>query len=258
MDIILYFTGNCLHCAKLLEAKLGNVERIRLESKLDIARTQEKLDGAQRVGIILPVYAGTLPYMARELLKEFRFRDTQYLYAIATCAGSALSIHYDIDQVVRKTSNRGLDYWHTLTYPSNFQTNMAPKDPEAVEGILNAVEADITEMAQKVASEVQVPVKSQKVLSRLAEWSLHLAVKKDRSNKFYADENCIGCGMSQKSCPAENIELIDQKPTWSTHCEACMACIGICPTRAIQYGTKTQNWGRYLNPRVRKDELFVD
>ena len=62
---------------------------------------------------------------------------------------------------------------------------------------------------------------------------------------FHTAEKCIGCGKCVKLCPLNNISLQDRKPVWGNHCTHCMACIGNCPTEAIEYGTITQNKEKY-------------
>ena len=57
---------------------------------------------------------------------------------------------------------------------------------------------------------------------------------------FYTKENCLGCGKCEKLCPLNNIKIIEKKPVWGTKCTHCMACIGNCPTNAIEYGTITR------------------
>ena len=71
-----------------------------------------------------------------------------------------------------------------------------------------------------------------------------------RAKDFYATEACVGCGKCVKLCPLNNISLKDRKPVWGDQCSHCMACIGNCPTRGIEYGTITQskepyNFGMY-------------
>ena len=71
-----------------------------------------------------------------------------------------------------------------------------------------------------------------------------------RAKDFYATEQCIGCGKCAKLCPLNNITIEDKKPIWKDNCTHCMACIGNCPTQAIEYGTITKekeqyNFGKY-------------
>jgi ferredoxin len=62
---------------------------------------------------------------------------------------------------------------------------------------------------------------------------------------FHTTEKCIGCGKCVKLCPLNNISLQDRKPVWGDHCTHCMACIGNCPTEAIEYGTISQTKEKY-------------
>ena len=67
---------------------------------------------------------------------------------------------------------------------------------------------------------------------------------------FHVKDSCIGCGKCAKLCPLNNIKIENMKPVWSGQCTHCMACIGNCPVRAIEYGTISQtkdqyNFGKY-------------
>ena len=70
------------------------------------------------------------------------------------------------------------------------------------------------------------------------------------ANAFYAENVCTGCGKCGRLCPLNNIKIIDKKPVWGNQCTHCMACIGNCPVKAIEYGTVTKdkeqyNFGKY-------------
>lgn len=63
--------------------------------------------------------------------------------------------------------------------------------------------------------------------------------------KFYVTDTCVPCGNYEKICPFHNIKLTDKKPIWNRNCTHCMACIGSCPTEAIEYGKHTKGLRRY-------------
>ncbi|WP_371877714.1 EFR1 family ferrodoxin [Clostridium pasteurianum] len=69
-----------------------------------------------------------------------------------------------------------------------------------------------------------------------------------KSNKFTADDKCIGCGICVKECPLNNIHLKKNKPVWDKECTHCMACICKCPTEAIEYGKNSVGKVRYQCP----------
>ena len=65
-------------------------------------------------------------------------------------------------------------------------------------------------------------------------------------NKFRADNTkCTSCGICAKSCPVDNITMVEGLPQWQHNCTMCLSCIHRCPTVAIQYGKETIKKGRY-------------
>lgn len=67
--------------------------------------------------------------------------------------------------------------------------------------------------------------------------------------------NCTGCGICNKVCPVDNINIEDGKPTWLNRCEMCFACHEWCPKKAIVH------WGRkegvyYRHPEIKLQDLL--
>ena len=72
------------------------------------------------------------------------------------------------------------------------------------------------------------------------------------SNRFYATETCVSCGICAKICPTGTISLSDdRKPEWADTCVQCVACIHRCPVRAIEYGKISLKKGRYHHPEFK-------
>ena len=65
---------------------------------------------------------------------------------------------------------------------------------------------------------------------------------------FYATDACIGCKRCEKSCPVENVTVVDGRPVWGMDCTSCLACYHVCPQHAVQYGKRTKDKGQYFNP----------
>ena len=57
--------------------------------------------------------------------------------------------------------------------------------------------------------------------------------------------SCTSCGLCAARCPLNNIVLEGGRPVWKGECTHCMACIGGCPTEAIEYGEKSKGRRRY-------------
>lgn len=50
---------------------------------------------------------------------------------------------------------------------------------------------------------------------------------------FRTDGTCDSCGLCEKICPTDSIQLVDNKPKWAKTCEQCMRCVNYCPKQAI-------------------------
>lgn len=44
---------------------------------------------------------------------------------------------------------------------------------------------------------------------------------------------CSGCGLCARGCPTNNIDLVEQRPTFHHNCIMCFRCIYACPSKAI-------------------------
>ncbi|MDH6365696.1 MinD superfamily P-loop ATPase [Enterococcus sp. PF1-24] len=73
---------------------------------------------------------------------------------------------------------------------------------------------------------------------------------------FNISEACTKCGICQKVCPVNNIDVDEERnPVFKHHCEQCLACIQNCPARAINYKDQTQERGRYMHPEMNWKDL---
>lgn len=251
--MVLYFsaTGNTEYIAQELARCLED-ECVNLLDR--IKRNDHSLLHSEKPFVICaPVYVCEMPRFLSKYLKKQTFSGSKDVYFIFTSGG-----YCGISGPLAKSMFRkkGMNYHGHAEFkmPRNYVANDAYPmlSPEEVtERILNA-----RQMIAPVAADIRAGKKLKARHVFFFEMIITLPFNpvwtkiKLRAKDFYSTDNCIGCGKCAKLCPLNNITLKDKKPVWSDQCSHCMACIGNCPTRGIEYGTITQtkepyNFGMY-------------
>lgn len=104
---------------------------------------------------------------------------------------------------------------------------------------LRSAEEKLVQIKENIDKRYNENIKSSTILSDLVGAGYKLC---NKTAKFYANENCIGCGLCAKGCPQDVIVMKNDKPDWiKPTCAKCSACINRCPKWAIQYGNATKN-----------------
>ena len=194
------------------------------------------------VGIVFPIYAWGVPEIVERFCKILRLGDDVYAYAVCTCgddAGNAM-----------KRFRRSFPYtsaW-SVAMPNNYLPLFDVDAPDYASYKLAEAKPRTKAIAESVLARESVYNVHSGSASRLKTAVCRPAfnVFMRRTKPFYAEENCIGCGLCSDVCPTGVIKLENGKPVWTQkRCEQCMACIQRCPQRCIQYGKSTKNKGRY-------------
>ena len=76
-----------------------------------------------------------------------------------------------------------------------------------------------------------------------------------RVKKFAASEACVGCGVCEKVCPRNNIQLRGGRPVFGPNCIGCLSCVQYCPKSAINIGKVTEKRERFPEPTVKASDL---
>jgi ferredoxin len=80
----------------------------------------------------------------------------------------------------------------------------------------------------------------------------------DLARRFYASEDCVGCGTCATVCLSGRIEIVEHRPVWNEkpRCTYCFACIHFCPSRAVQLlKKKTAKRGRYHHTEISVQDI---
>lgn len=260
-NMIFYFsgTGNSLDAAK----SIGEYNNERL---ISIAKEMNKLDGEfsytlgedETIGFIFPVYAWGPPKMVLKFIERLKIDNykNNYTFAVVTC-GENIGNTIGILQKHLIKKNMKLDSGFSLRMPNNYII-IGDVDSKSVE------EKKLLE-AEETLKNINNIVKERKVgvfqvvkgfMPGVLTSIVNPMFNKYGINtkKFYVNDKCTGCGICERVCNTKTIK-IDKKPIWGKDCTQCLACINLCPVRAIEYGKGTHNKGRYKNPNISINEL---
>ncbi|MBN2436510.1 MAG: EFR1 family ferrodoxin [Spirochaetes bacterium] len=286
MKNIYYFTGtgNSLCIANRIAAadKGTKVSRVTKKSLLKPVLLKGK------VGIVFPVYAWGAPAMLEKFLKTAGYTGVEYLYIFATYAGSERNALQSCASVIRKAGGT-VNAAFSVKMGNNYIIASNTASPALAERMMQKREDQLKEMIGDAVENRNVPVKkSCSPLALLASGLVHPMFAKyygkKVSQQFNVTDSCNSCGICVKVCPSNNVRLLDnpdklnssskaagkaqkldcnttvlpdKKPVWGTECEVCLACINLCPQKAILYKNSHSERIRYCNPEVKVSDLFV-
>lgn len=264
---IYYFsgTGNSLHAARELRKRITETELIPIVSLLDrnIIKTN-----ADTVGFIFPIHLAMAPAPVIEFVKKMDLKSAEYIFAVATRAGSQHRAFIDLENILKK-KGKTLDSFFSLNMPSN--------DPK-FEGWKPATQEEIrkleSDIQNKLDSIQEIILKKEKIHEEDTEFitpmpafpilSIFLPFLSRFYNvEFYADSKCIRCGTCEKVCLSRKVKMIDEKPVWQkdVQCFFCHACLNYCPQHAVQIKSTrllksfTEENERYSHPYATIDDI---
>ena len=247
--MVLYFsgTGNTEYIARLIAEGLGD-ECIDL---FDRIRTNDKssLYSEKTYVICAPIYVCEMPLFLMKYLKSINFNGNNKVYFIFTSGGYCGSAKVQAKLFSLKKNLRFLGC-SEFVMPRNYVANnrYAMDDEEVIYSKISKANKKINPVVEAIKNERKhksrhVWLFETLIIAPFAPiWTKYKLIAKD----FYSTEECVGCGICEKVCPLNNIEVISKKPEWGESCTHCMACISKCPKKAIEYGNLTQGKMRYL------------
>ena len=252
-------TGNSLYVAKNIGDKDEEIISI---SKLMNDNNQEyefSLKEGENIGFIYPIYAWGPPKMVIDFINKVKFNNlsNNYIYAVATCGeniGNSMKI---LDKALSKHQMK-LSSGFSIVMPNNYVIMGDVDGDDTVKKVLLESKARIEEINEVILSKknnifdvVKGPLPS--ILTAIV--NPLFTKTATTTNKFYANDNCNGCGICEKVCNSNIIKLEDGRPRWGKECTGCLACLHLCPTKAINYGKATEKKGRYVNPLIKRSEM---
>lgn len=262
--MIFYFsgTGNSLQVAKNIgEHNDEKLISIAAESSSNNADFEYILKDNETIGFVYPVYAWAPPKMVINFIHKLKlnnYRDN-YIFSVATCGGNIGNTMKVMMDALKK-KNLNLNSGFSITMPNNYiimgdvdSKEIEEKKLLAAQEALKSINNTIKERKKQVFQVVRGSMPG--ILTSVINPIFNKGAM--NTQKFYAKDSCTSCGICESVCNCSTIK-VEGKPKWGKECTQCLACIHLCPVRAIEYGKGTERKGRYKNPNVSVDEMRVN
>lgn len=248
--MVFYFTGtgNSLYVAKQIEEKPVSIPQVIHDENLDFS--------ADSIGIIAPVYGHEVPQMVRDFMKKAAFH-TDYFYMILTY-GNRHGGAAELAKILCDECSITVSYINVIIMADNwlpgFDMEEQRKIDKKVDENLSIILEDL-KARKKMISPVTDAERAahQQFLAGMSQmpedaWQHLLKVT----------ENCTGCGICEKVCPAASVRVEDGKAVHIPgNCQTCLACAHACPQKAIQLAIPEKNpLARYRNEHITLQEII--
>lgn len=241
--MIYYFsgTGNSKWVAEELARRTGDeVQSIAALQKDGSVSVYANC--GSRIGVVFPIYAWGAPLIVERFCKSLTMMEGVYAYAVCTCgdeAGLALK------RLKKMFAFRAA--W-SVAMPNNYVIGFDLDTPEQEAKKVEAASGKLESIAKSILAGDSVYEVNEGSGARMKTGFIrpmfNTFARSTRS--FSVDDNCNSCGLCERICPIDAIELQNGRPVWvKKHCTQCLGCINRCPQRAIQHGTGTAKRGRY-------------
>lgn len=252
--MILYFsaTGNSKYCAEYIASRT-NDEVISLNDMMKTGVCSVNCEGAERLGIVAPVYDWDLAYAVSEFLDGLTFENVSgecCVYGLFTC-GSNAGLADETLRAILCRKGITLNAAFAVSMPDNYVPMFRTASPE--KKAMHLAEAD--ESLKEITEEIIAKRHAQKMTRKPSRFFVWLVRKffmpsQRKVKGFSVNDDCIGCGLCEQVCPMNIITMKDKRPVWTRdECACCLACLHRCPKQAINRGRSAKN-GRYTNPNV--------
>lgn len=244
--MIFYFSGTgnsqraAKHMAEVLCDELVSINECLRKKENRTFQTERPLV------FMPPTYAWQMPKAVERWFREANFKGGRMAYFVLTCAGSAGNA---AAYAKKLCAEKGLRFCGLapVAMPNNYVALSNTPDKEECAALLAKARERIASLSVLIQKEEPFPDKAVSLKDRMNSGvvnGLYYALFV-HDKGFSVSDKCISCGKCAQRCPMDNIRFTAGKPVWNGNCTHCMACIGGCPTQAIEYKSTSKGNRRY-------------
>ena len=267
---IYYFTGtgNTLRAAASLAKKTGGT----LIPVASCIKEDKVSSEAEIIGIIFPVYYMAAPAIIIDFAEKLDCLDTAYIFGAATYGGAAGNSCRQLKETLEAGGKKLSAFFGIHMMQNSFykKTDNPDKRENAMEKKSEKIARFISRrrkgmlLSDAIMKLLLAPINrltlnmSRKFLAETAgldeKMTIHELVRHSDSI-FDVGENCTGCGLCEKVCPAGNIVMEKGRPVWQNRCENCIACYSWCPEQAVNNKIVKKGY-IYHHPMVKISDIM--
>lgn len=255
--MVIYFTGtgNSRYVAETIAKRTGD-ELISFRSFFTKEKSMD-LTSTKPFVIVCPIYAGGLPEVVTNFIKNAKFNGSDEVYFITTCGANSGKIVKTVDKIITGR-NLVLKGFAEIVMPSNYIIMYNPPTKEKADEVLKTSLEKIEEITNAIVNNEEFELGRNFSLfdniqsSGLINKMFHKFMAKDKD--FYTTDDCTGCNLCEKACPVVNITMENSRPKWNGSCTHCVGCINVCPHNAVKYNDKVDKRNKYYLPANSKIE----
>jgi len=253
--MIFYFsgTGNSKHVAETIGKLIGDPVKDIADYYSEVTANKNltlDVDSQQYLGFVCPVHSWGLAVSMRRFLKRTKINYAgRKVFGIVVCGDTCGKAREQMQEALKAKSGLDISMICSVQMPNNYivMKGFGTDADDLAKQKLEAAELQMPQIADAIINNKPYDhyvTGSKPFLKGRIIYPLFMAFTLG-DKKFHADDNCIDCGLCAKTCPEQNIKMVNGRPEWQGHCVKCLACIHRCPKKAIQYGDVTQTMGRY-------------
>lgn len=237
--MVFYFsgTGNSQLAATQIAEAIGD-RTVSINGYLKEGKQAEFASKSPLV-FVAPTYAWRLPKAVSQWIDGAEFAGSRSAYFVLTCGDDC----GNAEAYARKLcARKGLQFCGLakVVMPENYVAMFDVPNQAEIKSIIDESQPIIKELSHKILTNQHFTNKRITVLGRMLSSFVNIFFYRfiigDKG--FAVSDACISCNKCAQRCPLNNIDMADGMPVWQGSCTHCMACIGGCPVKAIEYKSR--------------------